>query len=316
MPVGESACRGGGVCQGQGPGNHGLLYYAMYSTHYSRTGTGTWNHCFLLCSSPISVLASLVLSCAWEEECSWFDDSDTYYCGYIELKSVSRDIPENTVELLLYENQISSIPPGVISALSVCCCCTRTRSAASHRGCSPRCPSARTWRCTRTRSAASHRGCSPRCPSAREPDQQHPAGGVLRPVRLHGPGDVREPDQQHPTGGVLRAVRLHGPGDVREPDQQHPTGGVLRPVRLHGPGDVREPDQQHPTGGDLRPVRLLLLYENQISSIPLGVFSALSVCCCCTRTRSAASHRGCSPRCPSARTWRCTRTRSAASRRG
>ena len=30
-----------------------------------------------------------------------------------------RDIPENTVELLLYENQISSIPPGVFSELSV-----------------------------------------------------------------------------------------------------------------------------------------------------------------------------------------------------
>ena len=69
----------------------------------------------------LSVLASLSLSCAWEEEeCSWFDDSDTYYCGYIELTSVPTDIPENTVELLLYENQISSIPPGLFSELSVC----------------------------------------------------------------------------------------------------------------------------------------------------------------------------------------------------
>ena len=53
------------------------------------------------------VLASLALSCAWEEECSWFDDSDTYYCGYIELTSVPRDIPENTVELLLYVSELS-----------------------------------------------------------------------------------------------------------------------------------------------------------------------------------------------------------------
>ena len=69
----------------------------------------------------LSVLASLSLSYAWEEEeCSWFDDSDTYYCGYIELTSVPTDIPENTVELLLYENQINSIPPGVFSWLSVC----------------------------------------------------------------------------------------------------------------------------------------------------------------------------------------------------
>ena len=64
------------------------------------------------CLMLLSVLASLGLTCAWEEECSWFDDSDTYYCGYIELKSVPRDIPENTVELLLYENQISSSSTG------------------------------------------------------------------------------------------------------------------------------------------------------------------------------------------------------------
>ena len=31
---------------GQGPGNDGFLYYAMYCTHY--TGTKTCNHCFLL----------------------------------------------------------------------------------------------------------------------------------------------------------------------------------------------------------------------------------------------------------------------------
>ena len=31
---------------GQGPENDGFLYYAMYGTHY--TGTGTWNLCFLL----------------------------------------------------------------------------------------------------------------------------------------------------------------------------------------------------------------------------------------------------------------------------
>ena len=38
-----------GPVQGQGPGNDGFLYYTMYCTHC--TGTGTWNHCFLLCPS-------------------------------------------------------------------------------------------------------------------------------------------------------------------------------------------------------------------------------------------------------------------------
>ena len=67
-----------------------------------------------------TVLASLALSCSAEEECSWFDDEFTYYCGYNGLTSIPGDIPEDTVELLLYENQISSIPPGVFSALSAC----------------------------------------------------------------------------------------------------------------------------------------------------------------------------------------------------
>ena len=38
--------QGQGQGQGQGPGNDGSLYYTMYCTHY--TGTGTVNHCFLL----------------------------------------------------------------------------------------------------------------------------------------------------------------------------------------------------------------------------------------------------------------------------
>ena len=42
-----SHCTGPGT--GQGMGNDGFLYYAMYCTHY--TGTGTGNHCFLLCPS-------------------------------------------------------------------------------------------------------------------------------------------------------------------------------------------------------------------------------------------------------------------------
>ena len=36
-----------GTGQGQGQGNDGFLHYTMYCTHY--TGTGTGNHCFLLC---------------------------------------------------------------------------------------------------------------------------------------------------------------------------------------------------------------------------------------------------------------------------
>ena len=40
----HSHCTG----QGQGPGNDGFLYYAIYCSHYTGTGTGTGNHCFLL----------------------------------------------------------------------------------------------------------------------------------------------------------------------------------------------------------------------------------------------------------------------------
>ena len=32
---------------GKGTGNDGFLHYAMYCTHYTRTGTVTGNHCFL-----------------------------------------------------------------------------------------------------------------------------------------------------------------------------------------------------------------------------------------------------------------------------
>ena len=44
--------------QGQGTENNGFLYYAMYCTDY--TGTGTGNHCFLLYPSR-----SLSLSRSW-----------------------------------------------------------------------------------------------------------------------------------------------------------------------------------------------------------------------------------------------------------
>ena len=46
--IAHSQCTGPGQGQGQGqgPGNDGSLYYTMYCTHY--TGTGTVNHCFLL----------------------------------------------------------------------------------------------------------------------------------------------------------------------------------------------------------------------------------------------------------------------------
>ena len=36
-------------CTGPGQGNDGSVYYAMYCTHF--TGTGTVYHCFLLCLS-------------------------------------------------------------------------------------------------------------------------------------------------------------------------------------------------------------------------------------------------------------------------
>ena len=42
-------CMGPGP--GQGPGNDGFLYDAMYCTHYTGTGAGTGTHCFLLCPS-------------------------------------------------------------------------------------------------------------------------------------------------------------------------------------------------------------------------------------------------------------------------
>ena len=45
---------------GQGPGNDGFLYYAMYCTHYTETGTETGKRCFLLCPSR-----SLSLSRSW-----------------------------------------------------------------------------------------------------------------------------------------------------------------------------------------------------------------------------------------------------------
>ena len=50
-----SHCTGPGL--GQGPENDGFLYYAMYCTHYTGTGTGIGNHCFLLyppCSLSLS----------------------------------------------------------------------------------------------------------------------------------------------------------------------------------------------------------------------------------------------------------------------
>ena len=36
---------------GTGTRNNGVLYYAMYCTHYTGTEIGTGNHCFLLCLS-------------------------------------------------------------------------------------------------------------------------------------------------------------------------------------------------------------------------------------------------------------------------
>ena len=44
--VAYSHCTGRGL--GEGLGNDGLLHYAMYCIHYTGTGTGTGNHCFLL----------------------------------------------------------------------------------------------------------------------------------------------------------------------------------------------------------------------------------------------------------------------------
>ena len=40
-----------GLVMGEGMGNDGFLYYTIYCTHYTGTGTGTGNHCFLLCPS-------------------------------------------------------------------------------------------------------------------------------------------------------------------------------------------------------------------------------------------------------------------------
>ena len=40
-----------GLGQGQWPGSYVFLYYAMCCTHYTGTGTGRGNHCFLLCPS-------------------------------------------------------------------------------------------------------------------------------------------------------------------------------------------------------------------------------------------------------------------------
>ena len=50
-----------GLGQGQGPENDGFLYYAMYCTHCTGTGTAIRNHCFLLYPSRS---LSLSRSCA------------------------------------------------------------------------------------------------------------------------------------------------------------------------------------------------------------------------------------------------------------
>ena len=50
-------CTGPG--QGQRLGNDGFLYCIMYCAHYAWTGTGTWNHSFLLCPSRSLVPCSV-----------------------------------------------------------------------------------------------------------------------------------------------------------------------------------------------------------------------------------------------------------------
>ena len=57
-----SHCTGPGT--GLGMGNDGFLYYAVYCTHYTVTGTG--NHCFLLClSRSLSLSRSGPVQCVW-----------------------------------------------------------------------------------------------------------------------------------------------------------------------------------------------------------------------------------------------------------
>ena len=51
--------------QGQGPGNDGFLYYAIYCSHYTGTGTGTGNHCFLLYSSRSRSLSRSQSRAVW-----------------------------------------------------------------------------------------------------------------------------------------------------------------------------------------------------------------------------------------------------------
>ena len=64
-----------GPGQGQGPGNDGFLYYAVYCSHY--TGTGTGNHCFLLYPSRSrSLFRSLSRSqsrAVWMSHYTWLD---------------------------------------------------------------------------------------------------------------------------------------------------------------------------------------------------------------------------------------------------
>ena len=59
-----SHCTGPGT--GQGTGIDGFLYYSMYCTHHTVTGTETGNHCFLLCPSlSLSRSRSRAVQCVW-----------------------------------------------------------------------------------------------------------------------------------------------------------------------------------------------------------------------------------------------------------
>ena len=59
----HSHCTGPG--QGQGPGKDGFLCYAIYCSHYTRTGTGTGNHCFLLYPSRSQSLSHSRCRAVW-----------------------------------------------------------------------------------------------------------------------------------------------------------------------------------------------------------------------------------------------------------
>ena len=55
-----------GTRNGIGKGNYGFLYYSMYCTHHTVTGTETGNHCFLLCPSQyLSLSRSRAVQCVW-----------------------------------------------------------------------------------------------------------------------------------------------------------------------------------------------------------------------------------------------------------